>query len=394
MRVALLSPLHSNPGRTQGGIEVVVANLANAFAEEGLDVDLLVYPPKGAPNRPPEVSERVHVVDLGRRGKFTGGLAVTRYLRETQPAALLAAGHRCNVMAALARRLAGVGTRVVLSVHNTMSRRLAAVGPWKRWLRAATLRHVYAWTDGVVAVSHGVADDLADAFGFDRARLRVIHNPLVSEAVAAKAAAPLDHPWFEEGAEPVILAVGRLQPQKDYPTLVRAFARLRGSRPCRLVILGEGPERETIERTARELGVSDDLYMPGIVENPFPYMHKASLYVMSSAWEGLGNVLIEALAVGTPVVSTDCPSGPGEILEGGQHGPLVEVGDDASLADAMTRTLARPPDRDNLRRAAQRFEIRGGALAYLDAMGVKRGREGEWLDASSRATDGEEAGHG
>ena len=394
MRVALLSPLHSNPGRTQGGIEVVIANLANAFAGWGLETDLLAYPPRDADGRPEEISDRVNVIDIGRRSKVGGGLAVARYLRERRPEGLLAAGHRCNVMAAIARRRSKVATRVVLSVHNTMSRRLASLGPIKRRLQNMTLCHLYGSADGMVAVSEGVKEDLIESFGFNSDRVRVIYNPLVSDAIGAKAAAHLDHPWFQNSAPSVILAVGRLRPQKDYSTLVRAFARLRRSRHCRLAILGEGPERTRIERLAEELGVDSDIYMPGIVSNPFPFMRTASLYVMSSAWEGLGNVLIEAMSVGTPIVATDCPSGPREILENGRYGTLVPVGDDAKLAEAMAAMLDRPTSPEELRQAAKRFDIETGARRYLDAMGVEEIPAGMRVPSAEKTAAPKEADDG
>lgn len=379
VRVALLSPLHSNPGGTQGGIESVFMNLANAFAALGLEVDLLVYPPKGTRSRPPNLSDQVNVVDIGHRGKWQGGLAVARYLRRCKPAALLAAGYRCNLMAAIAKNRSRTRSRIVLSVRNTMSRRLAHFGWLKRQTRSTAMQYAYSQADEIIAVSHGVADDLITHFPHIAGRVRVVYNPINFNDIEAKLAVPIDHPWFEQHAPPVLLAVGRLRPQKDYPTLIRAFAKVRERHQCRLVILGEGPERVRIEAIANELGVADHLYMPGIVTNPFPYVRAARLCVMSSAWEGLPNVLLEAMAVGTPIVATDCPSGPREILEDGRHGRLVPVGDATALATSISESLDAPREGECLRRAAKRFEVKSIARAYLDAMGVseaiKRGKE-------------------
>jgi glycosyltransferase involved in cell wall biosynthesis len=185
-----------------------------------------------------------------------------------------------------------------------------------------------------------VREDMAQVTGIPRERITVIFNPsVVGTEVAEKARAPLDHPWFELGQPPVLVAVGRLQEQKDYPTMIRAFAQVRQARPVRLLILGEGKERPVLEAQIEELGLQEDVSLPGFVTNPYAYLARASLFVLSSRWEGLPTVLIEALCCSTPVVSTDCPSGPREILQGGKYGRLVPVGDAEALARAITAAL-------------------------------------------------------
>ena len=202
------------------------------------------------------------------------------------------------------------------------------------------MKQFYPWADGIVVVSDGVRNDLSDLTGIPYDRISVIYNPsVVKEEVQAKAKTTLDHPWFEANQPPVLVAVGRLQIQKDYPTLLRAFAQVRRSRAVKLVILGEGRERSKLEGILRELDLEQDESQPGFVENPYPFMAKASLFILSSRWEGLPTVLIEALCCGTPAVSTDCPSGPREILKDGRYGKLVPVGDSDSLAQAIEETL-------------------------------------------------------
>ena len=224
---------------------------------------------------------------------------------------------------------------------------------------------LYPRADEIVAVSAGVADDLARVARIPRSRITVIHNPIVTDELLADARAPVDHPWFADGGPPVVLAAGRLTEQKDYPTLLRAFRHARRARELRLVILGEGEERPRLEALARELDVSGDVDFAGFVANPYAFMARASLFVLSSAWEGFGNVVVEAMACGTPVVSTDCPSGPGEILEGGRYGRLVAVGDDEELAAAMLATLEDPPRPELLRERAAAFRADEAALRYL-----------------------------
>ena len=193
-----------------------------------------------------------------------------------------------------------------------------------------------------MAVSRGVADDMIARTGVPADLVRVIYNPVISAEMNAAAGEAVEHPWLMPGGPEVILGVGRLTPHKDFPTLLRAFAILRRTRDCRLLILGEGEERPRLEQLLRDLHLTECVGLPGFVNNPFAYLAKASLYVLSSAWEALPTVLIEALAVGVPVVSTDCRSGPTEILAGGRYGRLVPVGDADSLARAMTDTLSEP----------------------------------------------------
>jgi glycosyltransferase involved in cell wall biosynthesis len=204
------------------------------------------------------------------------------------------------------------------------------------------LRIFYPWAASVVAVSRGVADDLARVSGLPRESVGVIYNPVITPTMLALAREAPSHPWLAPGQPPVILGVGRLARQKDFLTLVRAFAELRRHRAVRLIILGEGEDRPALEGLARELGVAEDVALPGFQDNALAYMAGSALFVLSSAWEGLPTVLIEALAAGTRVVSTDCPSGPREILQEGRLGALVPVGNAAALATAMLEALDRP----------------------------------------------------
>jgi glycosyltransferase involved in cell wall biosynthesis len=202
-------------------------------------------------------------------------------------------------------------------------------------------RRFYPWADAVVAVSHGAADDLARTARLARAQVRVIHNPIVTPELREMTAAVVNHPWFQPDAPPVVVAVGRLAPQKDFETLIRALSLVRREgRPARLLILGEGSERSRLEALTTELGLSGVVEMPGWVQNPYPYMVRAAAFVLSSRWEGLPSVLIEALFCGPPIISTNCPSGPVEILDGGRHGSLVPVGDATALAEAIGAALS------------------------------------------------------
>jgi glycosyltransferase involved in cell wall biosynthesis len=230
---------------------------------------------------------------------------------------------------------------------------------------------VYPWANHIIAVSKGVARDVQHLTGLPDDRITTIYNPVVGPYIARLAVEPVDHPWVADTHIPLILAVGRLTIQKDYPTLIRAFAQVRAVRKVHLVILGEGRQRSTLEKLVRTLDLDHDIALPGHIENPFAWMSKAAVLVLSSAWEGLPGVLIEALACGCPVVSTDCPSGPREILEDGAVGTLVPVGDDRALALAILNALATPPDRAMLLRRAEYFSIDAGVDAYLRVLAIQ-----------------------
>jgi glycosyltransferase involved in cell wall biosynthesis len=218
--------------------------------------------------------------------------------------------------------------------------------------------------DAVVAVSNGVADDINRRTGFPRKRINTVYNPSVTPHLVGKSKEKLNHPWFAPGQPPVILGAGRLGRAKDFPNLIQAFAKVRQQRPVRLMILGEAkhPRKTSKRRTqltalAESLGVSEDLALPGFAQNPYKYMANAGVFVLSSLYEGLPNVLIEALACGCPVVSTDCPSGPLEILDNGKYGALVPMADATALADAIVSVLKRPPSAELLRERANLFTV-------------------------------------
>ena len=364
---------------TMGGAQRRMLTLAHAFAVAGYRVDLVVIRAQGLLRA--EVSPLVRVVVLNpraarlpwvkqRKGRWalTGLPALVRYLRHERPEVLLSTSPAPNIVALWARSLAGISTRVVVRVDNLLSRITQKHTLQTRGFRCWSARHFYRRADAIIAVSHGIAEDVVRVTGLPRERITTIYNPILTAELQDKAREPLKHPWFILGTPPVLLAVGRLVAQKDFATLLRAFARVRAVRPVRLCILGEGEERVGLERLVRTLGVANDVALPGFVLNPFPYMVRASVLVLSSAWEGLPGVLIEALACGCPVVSTDCPSGPAEILDKGVYGSLSPVGDDAALASAISAVLDRPPDRERLRTRATQFSVERATEYYLQVM--------------------------
>jgi glycosyltransferase involved in cell wall biosynthesis len=318
----------------------VMVNLAEGITERGLPVDLVVASAKGALLG--ELPGVVRLVDLGSKRVLHSLPPLTRYLRRERPRVLISSMSHANVVAIWAAALARKGTRVIVTVHNTMSQSTPQQGWVAGRLWPGLMRTFYPWASEVVAVSRGAADDLTRTTGFRRDRVQVIYNPVITPAGMALARQAPDHPWFAPGEPPVILGVGRLTRQKDFPTLIRAFAEVNRCRATRLIILGEGEERASLEALARELGVEEHIALPGFRDNVMSYLAASALFVLSSAWEGLPTVLIEALAAGTRVVSTDCPSGPREILQDGRLGALVPVGNVPAMSQAILAALERP----------------------------------------------------
>jgi glycosyltransferase involved in cell wall biosynthesis len=267
-----------------------------------------------------------------------------------------------------AKRLAGVSTRIVVSERSSLSPIVQSKKEWRWRFVPPIMGRVYPWADGIVSVSNGVGDDVSLLTGIPREQITTIYNPIMANEILEKSHGPLDHPWFVPNATPVILGVGRLVPQKDFPCLLRAFRHVRSVRSAKLVILGEGRLRDELEALATTLGISQDVSMPGFSENPYAFMARASVLALSSAWEGFGNVIGEALACGCPVVSTDCPSGPAEVLKNGAYGTLVPVGNDKALADAILAVLDKPSERERLRARASEFNLDIISEAYLQLL--------------------------
>jgi len=329
------------PNLVSGGTERAMINLADGLARRGYPVDFVLSQCEGSFMG--QFPKSARLIELNRMRVGAGRSiislpALIRYIRKERPSALFTALHS-NVIAIWARQVAGVPLRLVISEQNTFSVHNQMLPIGYQQLMLWLIRQNYPSADVIAAVSEGVADDLRRTTRIRKDRVQVIHNPIITPELEGKARECLDHPWFKPGEPPVILSVGRLDPQKDFPMLLRAFAQARQYLQARLLILGEGPDRSALCSLAKQLGIENDLCLPGFVSNPYPYMAQASVFVLSSRWEGLPTVIAEALYCGAPLVSTDCPSGPREMLRDGLYGKLVPVGDVDSFAQAIINTL-------------------------------------------------------
>ena len=353
----------------QGGVERMLVNLLNAFAGRGHRIHLVLI--RSSSRHLQHLAPSIRTIDLGSRHTATSLWPLMRYLWRYRPPRLLVAKDRAGRLAVLARLLSGVHTRILLRLGTNLSAALAQRSRLQRWLRRTPIRLLYSHIDQIIAVSEGVRQDTLAVSGIDPARISVIRNPVVTAQLYELAQQPPPHPWFTQPHPPIILGAGRLTRQKDFPTLIRSFARLRETHDCRLIILGDGREAAELRGLAAQLGVAGDLDLPGFTDNPYSYMAHAQLFVLSSRWEGSPNVLTEAMALGTPVVATDCPSGPAEILQGGRYAPLVSMGDWQALANAMAQMLDSPPTRDSLREAVREYAVETSASHYLKLLGLE-----------------------
>jgi len=334
------------PAMYGGGAERIMLNLAQGIASRGFKVDLVV----GISDGPllEQVPQCVNLVELGASRSIYALPALIKYLRRVKPYAMLTALNRVNLMAIWAKRLTGYPTRLVVTEHNTLSVGTKNTKMLREKAYPMLANIFYPWADGIVGVSQGVSDDLAKTARIKRERIQVIYNPVITDEMRKKAAAPLKHPWVQPGEPPVILAIGRLSEQKNFSLLLNAFSILRKQQPVRLIILGEGPLRAELEAQINSLNITEDISLPGWVENPYAYMMHTDALVLSSSWEGLPTVLIEALYCQTNIISTDCPNGPQEVLAKGKYGQIVPMNDADALAQAMEKAISgnapRPTD--------------------------------------------------
>jgi glycosyltransferase involved in cell wall biosynthesis len=349
------------PNLAGGGAERVALNLLKGMLERDVSLDLVVADTEGPYLE--QVPAGVRLVNLGT-GRVTRAIpALARYLKETKPAGLISHLNHANVAAILAKELARSKTKLVVVEHATLSVNKSTLRRGK--FLPPAMKLLYPRADVIVGVSQGVADDLDHQLGFKAGTVKTVYNPVIDQETLSKASMPLEHPWFQAGSPPVYLAVGRFTPEKDFPNLIEAFALVRQQKNARLMILGEGELRPELEAQIESLGISDDVLLPGFVQNPYAYMSNASVFVLSSRWEGLPTVLIEAMACGCSVVATNCPSGPQEILAAGKYGLLVPVEDAPALAAAMIQTLDSPVDRSSSIDRGMYFSTERAVSEYL-----------------------------
>ncbi len=340
-----------------GGAERMMVNLANGFAERGYITDLILCSAEGPYLK--DIARNVNLVDFKSPRVVFSVHKLAAYLKKVKPDILISTLNRVNIASIIARRISGVDTKVILREASTFSVYAQAnTSLWDRIIDMVSSK-LYKYGDGIAAVSEGVAGDLINNLKLPPGKVKVVFNPVVDKKLFELASEKPDHPFINNKEYPLIISAGRFSIQKDFPVLIKAFNEVCRQKEARLIILGEyneGEEQyETIKQLVKNFNLEKKVSFPGFMKNPFSYISNADCFVLSSKWEGLPGVLIQALACGTPVVSTDCKSGPSEILKNGEFGALVPVGDFNALAEKIIETINKQREREKLIKRAEDF---------------------------------------
>lgn len=355
------------------GIQRMRLNIVNELIRDGYMVDLVVGKKAGA--LVTSVPKEVAIYEIAKEGKLHFFFGLVGYLRDRRPSHILSSYEDISVMVICANWLNGSPSKVLVSVHNAVSETRNEGGPVNRFkwrVLLSVLPYFYKRTAAIVAVSQGVASDLTRAVGIPAESIRVIYNPVIASNFESNRIAPIPYNLDMHTSVPQVGFFGRLHPQKQVQNLVRAFAQVRAKRRCRLLLVGEGEEEENLRNLTECLGLGEDVVFCGQSKNPYPIMGTCSVIVLPSAYEGFGNVLIEALACGVQVISTDCHYGPAEILEGGRWGQLVPVGDVSALEAAIDRSLDKKVwmEPEALKARGLQFSAAKATDEYLAALGL------------------------
>lgn len=348
------------PSLEGGGAERVIINLAGEFVCRGFSVDLVVVQKKGSYIK--EVHSKVNIVDLKAKRVSSSLFPLVRYIQREKPDVVLSTLNHANLIAILANKIAGVHSHCVIRVPSYFSLT-------EKWHIKSLAKILYPKSNKIIAVSHGVKQDLAKTLHIKNDKIRVLYNPLLIKSITEMARKDIDHLFFKNKKDKIILGVGSLNKDKDFGTLLKAFVELnKKEKNIKLIILGEGEERERLERFIEKLNLNEKVSLPGFINNPYAYMARADVFVLSSLSEGFPNVIVEAMACGTSIVSLDCPGGVSEILQQGKYGKLTQQGNVEELAEAIDAILENPFDPDMLKKRAKEFDIKDIASKYLEVI--------------------------
>jgi glycosyltransferase involved in cell wall biosynthesis len=326
----------------EGGVGRIIFNLSKGLIEKKYKIEILVN------QMTPEsfVDPGISILNLNQPRTYKNFFPIARYLKIKRPKSFMSVIYHGNLVSLAAHAISKSKSRMVVCEHIALEQALGNEKFFMRHVLKLLIRIFYRFAGSVVTVSKTAADELK-SHGVPKNKIEVIYNPVITNDLLAGSDEKIDLPWFNSQTAPIILSIGRLTVQKDFETLIRAAAEVKKQREVKLLILGDGPEKENLNQLIRQLGLESDVLMPGFVKNPYSYFKYSSVFVLSSRWEGLPTVLIEALAFGVPIVSTDCPAGPKEILQEGKLGRLVEVGDAKAMSNAIIETLDNPLPKPN-----------------------------------------------
>jgi glycosyltransferase involved in cell wall biosynthesis len=353
-----------------GGAEFVVGSLVNGLVRENIKVVLILATKHSTSLE--HISTDVELIQFNHSRTVYSIFSLIKYLRNNKEIKLLSHLSRANRIALLANLLTGRNSLVSVVEHTTHSYAIKKKKVIPRMINKIIYKYLYPTAENIIHVSEEAARDLEIMYGWERGKVKVAYNPIVPDRGIKVNGNKPPHPWFEKHEIPVILGVGRLIPDKNYSMLVSALSIIKNKCNCRLIILGQGPERDKLEKQIAELELQDHVCLAGYVHDPYNYMKYADVFVLSSRREGLPTVLIEAMACGCPVISTNCLSGPSEILDNGKYGYLVDVDNENALAEAILSTLAKPPSSDILVERAKKYSISNSVERYIEILGTNQ----------------------
>lgn len=332
------------PSVRGGGAEKSIVKMCNELVTMGASVDLVLVKYEGSLLN--YISDQVNVVDLKCSRSILSVFKLAFYLINSNPDALISAMKHANIPAILAREIAkfiGFKTKLLISERSNASKSFENNKSFKNNILLLSMSLLYPKADKVIGISKGVSQDLAQLLNLEPEKVHTIYNPVVNNELFTLCNVTVEEDWFKKIDHPIIIAVGRLTKAKGFDNLIKAFAKVSFKINCYLVILGEGEERESLETLIGTLSLKDKVYMPGFVNNPYKFMKHSDVFVLSSVWEGFGNVLVEAICCGCKIVSNDCPSGPKEIIESYNVGTLVPFNNVNLLSEAIIQELGAEP---------------------------------------------------
>ena len=351
------------PSLHGGGAEKVFVNLANGFIKKNKKVDLILAKQEGPYLK--DLSEKVNIINLNKKRVLFTLLPLIQYLNREKPDILISALSHANIITLIANYFINNKIKVIVTEHNPISIKNNQLFFLKKLLTKFFIKKLYKKSNKVVAVSRGVANDLVKTLKISENNLHVIYNPIYTSGLVKKPSSEFFHKWLDNKKDIIIIAIGRLTKQKNFLLLIKSFEIIVKKINVKLIILGEGEERQNLEKSIQNLNLQNSIDLPGFVDNPYSFLNKSNIFVLSSDFEGFGNVLVEAMACGTPVVSTNCPSGPSEILENGKYGKLVPVNNPNALAEAIIETLNNPIESSILQKRASFFSVEKSVNEYL-----------------------------
>ncbi|MCK5373853.1 MAG: glycosyltransferase [Alphaproteobacteria bacterium] len=358
MRISLFIPDFE-----EGGAQKMMVNLANSLAEKSVSVDLVVACNQGSFNN--LVNTNVNVVPLDCARTLHALPKLVRYINSEKPDVIISALYHANVICLAAKCLSKKSrTKFIVTERNHLSSKIKNSNSVKDKILLPAIKFLYPKADSVIAISKGVMDDVVELCALNDDKISYIHNPVVTPSFEKEIKSHSEL-LFPDSTLPLIIASGRLVEQKDYPTMLKAMALILKKKPANLAILGKGPLQKELAALSKELGIENNVTFKDFVENPLSYMKQADIFLMTSAWEGFGNVLVEALYCGLSIVATDCPSGPAEILDNGKYGYLTNVGDEIDISNAVLKVMESPFDKEQQKKRAMKFTTDSISDKYL-----------------------------